>query len=57
MASPPASRITPKDLTRLVAKFHPDRWHGKAAIDLAHEVSIALLDLRQQLETEKGGRA
>ena len=48
-----ASRPSAADLTKSLQLAHPDKWsQGQPATQLAHEISVALIQFRQ----EKGGR-
>lgn len=38
-----------RELRRLITLAHPDRWHGRPATELAHEITIALVALRERL--------
>jgi Topoisomerase DNA binding C4 zinc finger len=37
-------------ITRLIALAHPDKWHTRPTTELAHEMTVALLKLRDQGE-------
>ena len=47
---PATPALTRKELTRLITLAHPDRWHQGSAQALAHEMTAALLALRDQAE-------
>jgi hypothetical protein len=39
-----------RELRRLVSITHPDKWHGHSGIEVAEEVTKAVLTLRERLE-------
>ena len=43
----PSPTLDQDTLLHLVKLCHPDRWHGQPAEQLAHEVTVALNQLRQ----------
>jgi hypothetical protein len=39
-----------RELRRFVSICHPDKWHGHSGVEVAEELTKAVLTLRERLE-------